>query len=140
MKAKNDALLKNDSQELLPISKATNIINHKWMYKIKRKPNKKVKRYTFRVVAKGFHQKEGVDLFETFSYVIKTSTLRMMLNLALSRNWIIRQLDVNIAYLHWELEDVVYLTQLEGFEMYYLEGVFMFCKLKQTIWSQTGST
>uniref|UniRef100_A0A2N9F7W8 Integrase catalytic domain-containing protein n=1 Tax=Fagus sylvatica TaxID=28930 RepID=A0A2N9F7W8_FAGSY len=53
-----------------------------------------IARYKARLVAKGFHQQQGIDFDETFSLVIKPPTVRMILSLAVSLNWPLRQLDV----------------------------------------------
>lgn len=69
-----------------------------------------------RLVAKGFHQRVGIDFGETFSPVIKASTVQIVLTIAVSKGWDIRQLDINNAFLNGELEEDVYMTQPEGFE------------------------
>jgi hypothetical protein len=51
-----DALLKNDTWCLVPPRAGTNIIDCKWVYKIKRKSDGSIDRYKARLVAKGFKQ------------------------------------------------------------------------------------
>ena len=72
-------------------------------------------RYKARLVAKGFHQTHGGDYTETFSLVVKASTVRIMLSLAVMNKWILRQVDVNNAFLNGILVEDVYIAQPAGF-------------------------
>ena len=47
--------------------------------------------------------------------MIKPTTISVVLNLALSRGWHIRQLDVHNAFLHGDLVEDVYMEQPVGF-------------------------
>jgi hypothetical protein len=67
------------------------------------------------LVAKGFDQESGVDFTETFSPVVKTFTIRVILALAVQFNWVICQLDVSNAFLYGHLLEVVYMEQPRGF-------------------------
>jgi hypothetical protein len=70
---------------IIPSYRATNIINCKWVYKIKRKQDGSVDRYKACLVAKGFIQMLGIDYSDTFSLVVKSATIRVVLSLAMSR-------------------------------------------------------
>jgi histone deacetylase 1/2 len=116
MQAKFDALIKNKTWRLVPPSKGKNIIDCKWVFKIKRKSDGSIERYKARLVAKGFKQRYGIDYEDTFSPVVKIATGRLVLSVAVSRGWSLRQLDVQNAFLHGVLEEEVYMRQPPGFE------------------------
>jgi hypothetical protein len=72
-------------------------------------------RYKARWVLRGFTQHPGVDYDETFNTVVKFATVRAVLSLALSLDWVIHQLDVKNAFLHDTLTETVYCSQPTGF-------------------------
>jgi hypothetical protein len=66
-------------------------------------------KYKGRSVAKGFKQRYGIDYRDTFSPVVKPATIIVVLSLAVSQGWSLRQLDVSNAFLHGHLEEDVYM-------------------------------
>ncbi|KAH9725225.1 hypothetical protein KPL70_007794 [Citrus sinensis] len=88
---------------------------NKWVFRVKQNSDGSITKYKARLVAKGFQQTEGVDYFETFSPVVKSSTVRIMLSLTAMHKWKIRQVDVSNAFLNGELTEDVYMCQPERF-------------------------
>lgn len=99
MQSKHDALLRNQTWSLVPPKSATNIVRCKWVYRTKFNPDGTVDKLKARIVAKGFNQRPGVDFKETFNPVIKPVTLHLILSLATSQSWSLRQLDISNAFL-----------------------------------------
>lgn len=54
-------------------------------------------------MAKGFQQRHGIDYTETFSPVVKATTIRTILTLATTQGWSLRQLHINNAFLQGTL-------------------------------------
>ena len=106
---------KHRTWTLVPYNSKYNIVGCRWVYRIKRRPDGTIDRRKSRLVAKGYHQRPGVDFQETYSPVIKQPTVLTVLNLAVSNNWPLRQLDVNNVFLQGHLHDDVYMEQPPGF-------------------------
>lgn len=95
-----NALLHNQTWQLVPGRHDMNIIDCKWVFCVKRKADGTVESYKARLVAKGFNQVPSEDYFETFSPVIKPTTVRLLLSFAVSNQWTMRQLDVHNTFLN----------------------------------------
>lgn len=92
-----------------------NIASCKWIFRLKRNHDGSISKYKARLVAKGFHQRPGLDFHDTFSPVVKPTTIRVILSIALSCGLPHRQLDVNNTFLHGTLSKEVYMQQSSGF-------------------------
>ena len=106
-----DALVQNGTWELVPSTSMQNLVGCKWVFRIKRLPDGSIDRYKAKLVAKGFHQRPSVDYHDTFSPVIKPTTIRFVLSLVVSKGWQLRHLDVNNVFLQGHLSEDVYMTQ-----------------------------
>jgi len=72
-------------------------------------------RYKARWVIRGYSQRPGIDFDEIFNPVVKPTTIRTVLSIAVSQSWPIHQLDVKNAFLHGNISEIVYCQQPSGF-------------------------
>ncbi|KAG8473315.1 hypothetical protein CXB51_035399 [Gossypium anomalum] len=102
--------------DLVKLPKGKKVVRYKWVFKKKEgtlgveKP-----RYKARLVAKGYSQIPRVDFTDVFSPVVKHSSIRALLGIVAMHDLELEQLDVKTVFLYGELEDDIYMQQLEGF-------------------------
>ena len=131
MHEKMNSLHKNNTYELVELPKGKKALINKWVFKLKKDGEKLVK-YKARLVVKGFNKKQGIDFDEIFSQVVKMSSIRVILGLTTSLDFELEQMDVNIAFLHGDLEEEIYMVQQEGFEAKRKEHKV--CRLKKSLY------
>lgn len=115
MKEEITALEQNQTWDLVPKPRDVKPISCKWVYKIKRRLDGSIDRYKAHLVARGFSQQYGLDYDETFSSVVKLTTVRVLLALAANKDWNLWQMDVKNAFLHGELDREIYMIQPMSF-------------------------
>ena len=87
-------------------------------------------RFKARLVAKGFAQRSGIDYTETFAPVMRSSSIRLLLSLALNNDMFVHHVDIKTAYLNSKLDKVVYMRQPYLYE----EGEDLVCQLHKAIY------
>jgi hypothetical protein len=127
-----DQIEKNDTWELVPRPKNKNVIDTKWVFRNKLNEDGQVTRNKARLVCKGYAQIEGINLEETFAPVARMEAIHLLLDYACSKNIKVYQIDVKSTFLHGELEEEVYIEQLEGFQ--FSENLNYVCNLKKALY------
>ena len=117
---------------LVPRPEGAHILGCRWIFRVKLNADGTVRCLRARLVAKGNEQEEGIDFLETYSPVVRTATVRMVLHLAVTEKWDIKQLDVKNAFLHGDLQETVYMRQPQGFVS--KEHPDYVCKLNKAIY------
>lgn len=64
-----------------------------------------------RLVAKGYSQKYGVDYQETFSSMVKLSSIRLLFAYATATNLEIHQIAIKTSFLHEDLLEEIFMKQ-----------------------------
>lgn len=125
---KSHALNKTWSLEKLPADRKA--IKCKWVFKVKRDVNGDVEKFKARMCGKGYSQREGIDYQETFAPVVRYTSLRYLIGLAVKDGYKICQMDAITAFLQGDLTESVYMEQPEG----YNDGSGRVCKLQKAIY------
>ena len=92
--AEYQSLLEDETWELVELPAGRKPISCKRVFKVKHDETGKIERFKGRLVAKGFHQKHGIDYHETFSPVVCFLSISILLAFAITWQMLIHQMDV----------------------------------------------
>ncbi|GJR50828.1 ribonuclease H-like domain-containing protein [Tanacetum coccineum] len=93
----------------------TSLIPSNFVHRHKFNAYGSLSKYKARLMENDRSQQQGIDCDETFSLMVKSTTIRIVLSLVVSRHWPIHQLDVKNTFLHGHLIETVYMHQPPGF-------------------------
>jgi thiosulfate reductase cytochrome b subunit len=82
------------------------------VFKKKLRPDGTIDKYKTRFVAKGYIQKKGEDLFYTYSSVVRLTIIYVLISLSVLHGLLVHQINVKTTFLNGELEEEIYMTQL----------------------------
>jgi histone deacetylase 1/2 len=115
MNEEYDALIEKTWRLVAP-RHCMNMVDCRWIYKIKRKADGSIDIYKAKLVSQGFKLRYAIDYEVTFSNVVKIATVCLVLAIVVSRGWSLQRLDVKNVFLHGVLEEEVYMKQPPGYE------------------------
>lgn len=110
-----ESFKENNAWQIADLPMNATLVGCKWVFKKKISDNEV--KFRARLVAKGFTQKEGVDYSETFSPVVRHSTLRLLFALSVKLELDIFHLDVKTAFLNGHLNEEVFMKVPDGFQI-----------------------
>ena len=85
------------------------------VYKRKIGLDDSIETFKARLVAKRFTQKEGINYKETILPIAMLKSIRILLSILANFNYEIWQMDVKTAFLNGNLEEDIYMKQLDNF-------------------------
>lgn len=129
MKSEYDSLMTNNTWTLSSLPPGRKTIKCRWIFKIKTDTEGKV-RYKARLVAKGYSQEYGIDYNGTFAPVIRLSTVRLLLSMAVSNLMYIHHMDCTSAFLNGDISEELYMEQPECFN----DGSNRVCRLRKSLY------
>eukprot|EP00253_Pinus_taeda_P009013 PITA_09013 len=138
MKEEMNSIKSNKVWDLVELPNGAKAIGCKWVFTTKKDSLGNIERYKARFVAKGFTQKEGIDYTETFSPVSKKYSLQIIMALVAHFDLELQQMDVKTTFLNGDLEEEVYMKQLEGFPS--SDDEKLVCKLKKSLYNLKQAT
>ncbi|RVW95711.1 Retrovirus-related Pol polyprotein from transposon TNT 1-94 [Vitis vinifera] len=108
-----DSIMSNQTWELIDLPPGSKPIRCKWVFRMKYHTDGMIQTFKARLVAKGFKQREGIDYFDTYAPVARTTSIRILFALASIHNLFVHQIDVKTAFLNGDLNEEVYMEQPE---------------------------
>lgn len=116
MQSEYEALMDNNTWDLVDLPLGRKAIKTKWVFRTKKDVTGQIDRYKARLVCKGYTQRKGEDFDETYSPVVRHSSLRYLFALAVQYDLVIEQMDAITAFLQGDLNEEIYVEQPCSFE------------------------
>ena len=107
-------------------------IGCKWIFKTKRDSKGNIERNKACLVTKGFTQREGINHNETCSPVSLNDSFIIIMTLVAHFDLELHQMDVKATFLNGEIDETIYMEQLENFVI--RDSKSMVCKLKKSLY------
>jgi len=114
MKKVLDVLRAAGTWEEVERPQGKNIVGCKWVFRIKKDAQGRIKKYKAQLVARGFTQVYGVDYTETFAPVTKLASPQTILAIAAREDWPIEVFNFNSAFLNGKLNEEIFMQLPPG--------------------------
>ncbi|OXA40185.1 Copia protein [Folsomia candida] len=137
MKTEMRSLEGNRTWKYVPRPRHAKVLEPKWVFSIKKNMNGEIERFKARLVVRGYRQQFGVDYQETFSTVARFESIRFILAFTAADGWKYKQFDVKTAYLNGVLDEEIFMSQPEGFE---IDGDDLVCLLLKSLYGLKQSS
>jgi hypothetical protein len=135
-----EALTRNGTfGEIQYLPQGSKTVKCKWVFKTKRDTDVNIIKHKARLVAKGYTQRDAVDYDETFSPVISTVGMLILISISASLGLKLRKYDVSNAYLYSRLDKEIFIEIPEGYECDSTNGKGLLLKKDLNGLNQSGA-
>jgi hypothetical protein len=120
---------RNQVGTLVKPPRDVNVIETKWVFKIKQGEDGEIVRNKARLIAQGFSQVEDLDFGEIFAPVAHLDAIRILLAFVVSKRFKLYHMDVKNVFLNAVIQEEVFVRQPPGFEnLKYPNRMYKFSK------------
>ena len=99
------------------VPKSANILDLRWIFKIKRDASGTLEKFKARACVRGFKQKPGIDHDETFASTVSYATVRLLFAIAAYLGIKVWQMDIVTAFLYSLIDKKIYVKIPEGYDL-----------------------
>ncbi|CAI7862077.1 unnamed protein product [Closterium sp. NIES-54] len=110
--------------------KGRRVLSGIWVFRVKTAADGTIERFKARWVVRGYDQKYGIDLDQTFEPVSRHTSVRILLTITTARHLPLRQIDVKNAFLYALVDSVIHVEQPHT----YGEGDSRVCQLQKSLY------
>ena len=111
------ALIDMNTWELVPLPKGRKAVGCRMVLKRKFNADGTIDKYKARAVLKGYAQRKHIDYEETFAPVGRLETFRLMLSMANTHDYNLRQIDFSNAFLNATMDKELYMQLPPGLNL-----------------------
>ena len=90
---------KNQTWNLVKMPADRKVIGVKWVFRTKLNANGSINKHKAKLVVKRYAQIFGVDFSNTFSFVARLDTIKLLMSIATKKGCSVYQLDIKSAFL-----------------------------------------
>ena len=112
----------------------SNVINCHYIFTVKRKADESIDKFKARLVADGNTQKYGIDYDRIFATLVKSLTIRLVLLIAVARDYNLSSLDIRQTYLQAEIKEDLFMRVPPGASHHTPAGEPRVCKLSRSFY------
>jgi hypothetical protein len=129
-----DALLKNQTWEIVRWPTGIPVISSRWVYKTKLHTDGKPEQLKSHFTARGFTQRHGINYWDTYAPVLTNAGPCIVTAIAAAYNLPVYQYDISSAFLYGEIDTDIYIEQPEGFSFPDHPASEWVCHLRKAIY------